>query len=421
MTEHTTDDLFRLDSRDLTATNLDSLIAELNQGVEVASFEVSDRAACGDGIASTADRITLNVSYRENRAGLPNQIILKTLLLNPALRLGLPAILSLSSVVSVLERIPLVGELASRLLFVIVGVFQKYCPQAPDAMYEVESRFYNQLRPQLAIEAPRTFGARYDARTRQFAVLMEDLILRGARFPNALESLPLDTVRSTLSNLARLHARYWNRPELDTELDWVPTRLEGGMYPVFNGIGFDLIRYQVESNPFKSRIIAPIGRSVRELWDGLWESQRLLQNGPRTLLHGDTHVGNSYVLPDGTSGLLDFQLLVKGHWCIDVSYYLITALDIETRRQHEAELIREYLAELARQGVDPVPSFDEAWHAHRLSSIWGLVIGWLITPPVNYGEEVTAANIERTTAAVIDLDAFSALRARGVRIDETTE
>ena len=401
-----TDDHFRLDAKNLTAAGLDFLFAELHEGVNVESFDIRERAACGDGIASTADRITLDVSYSENRAGLPDQIILKTLLLHPALRLGLPAILSLSSVVSALERVPLVGELASRLLFVIVGVFQKFFPQAPDAMYEVESRFYKQIRPQLEIEAPQVFGARYDERTRHFAVLMEDLTLRGARFPNALESLPLETVRSTLSTLAHMHARYWNSPELDAELDWVPTRLEGGMYPVFSGIGFDLIRYQVEKNAFKQDIIAPIGQTVRGLWDGLWESQRLLQSGPRTLLHGDTHVGNSYVLPDGTSGLLDFQLLVKGNWCIDVTYYLITALDIETRRQHEAELLDYYLTELDRQGVDRVPDFEEAWHDHRLASIWGLIIGWLITPPVNYGEEITTANIERTTAAVIDLDAF---------------
>ena len=151
------------------------------------------------------------------------------------------------------------------------------------------------------------------------------------------------------------------------------------------------------------------------LWDGLWRSQRLLESGPCTLLHGDTHLGNSYVLPDGSSGLLDFQLFVKGNWCIDVSYYLITALDTEVRRQHEAELIEYYLAELDRQGVKEVPDFEEAWHDHRLASIWGLVIGWLITPPANYGEDITAANIERTTAAVIDLDAFAALEVAPMR------
>ena len=78
--------------------------------------------------------------------------------------------------------------------------------------------------------------------------------------------------------------------------------------------------------------------------------------------------------------------------------------DFETFRK---QLLDYYLTELDRQGVDRVPDFEEAWHDHRLASIWGLVIGWLITPPVNYGEEITAANIERTTAAVIDLDAFS--------------
>lgn len=406
---------FRLDVRRLTTSTLDRLISELHEGVKVKSFEILERAACGDGIASTADRIKLGLTYRENSAALPEQVIFKTLLLNPLLRLGLPAILSLSTIVGALERIPLVGESASGLLFILVGLFQKFFPHAPDAMYDIESRFYREIRPQLDIEAPAIYGARFDERTRHFAVMMEDLSLRGAHFPTALESLPIETVQSTLSTLAHLHARYWNDPRLDGELAWVPTRFEGGMYPVFNGIGFDLICYQVEQNAFKQEIIAPIGQSVRGLWKGLWESQHLLLGGPRTLLHGDTHIGNSYVLPDGTSGLLDFQLLVKGNWCIDVTYYLITALDRDVRRQHEKELFDYYLAALAGEGVEQVPDFEEAWHDYRLASIWGLVIGWLITPPVNYGVPITAANIQRTTDAIIDLDAFAALEMEPIR------
>jgi hypothetical protein len=90
-----------------------------------------------------------------------------------------------------------------------------------------------------------------------------------------------------------------------------------------------------------------------------------------------------------------------------VTYYLITALDRGVRRQHEKELFHYYLAALAGQGVERVPDFEEAWHDCRLASIWGLVIGWLITPPVNYGVPITAANIQRTTDAIID--AFAAL------------
>jgi hypothetical protein len=41
--------------------------------------------------------------------------------------------------------------------------------------------------------------------------------------------------------------------------------------------------------------------------------------------------------------------------------------------------------------------------------LWGLVIGWLITPPENYGQEITAENTKRMVAAVEDFDALAAI------------
>lgn len=397
--------------RDLNPATLNRLIAPMHAGVEVSDCEILSRAACGDGVASTADRLNLQLEYRNNAAGLPDTLVFKTLLLHPGFRLGLPAILSLSRAVRTAERLPGLGGAAGRALFVIVGAYQKYFPQAPDAMYEIESRFYREIRPQLDIEAPRVFGAEYDPRSRQFAVLMEDLSLRDARFPTAQESLPLETVRSTLRSMAQLHAAYWNAPALQAELDWVPSRFAGGMYPVFDGIGLDLIRYQVSHHGFKQELIAPLGRNVDQLWQAMWDSQRLLQHGPQTLLHGDTHVGNSYVLPDRRGGLIDFQLLAKGHPMIDVSYYLMTALSVAQRRAEERGLIAGYLEALRELGVDSAPDAEVAWRDHRLASLWGLVIGWLITPPVNYGETITRANIERLSQAVADLDPFTLIEA----------
>ena len=397
--------------RDLDPATLNRLIAPMHAGVEVRDREIIARAACGDGVASTADRLNLKLAYRDNAVGLPDTLVVKTLLLHPGFRLGLPAILSLSRAVRMAEKLPGVGGAAGRALFVIVGAYQKYFPQAPDAMYEIESRFYREIRPRLEIEAPRVFGAEYDPRSRQFAVLMEDLSLREARFPTALESLPLETVRSTLRSMAQIHAAYWNAPALWAELDWVPSRFAGGMYPVFDGIGLDLIRYQVNHHRFKQDLVAPLERHVDQLWQAMWASQRLLQDGPQTLLHGDTHVGNTYVLPDGRGGLIDFQLLVKGHPMIDVSYYLMTALSTAQRRAEERGLIAGYLDRLRELGVDTVPDDEAAWRDHRLASLWGLVIGWLITPPVNYGEAITRANIERLSQAVADLDPFTLIEA----------
>jgi aminoglycoside phosphotransferase (APT) family kinase protein len=182
------------------------------------------------------------------------------------------------------------------------------------------------------------------------------------------------------------------------------------MFPVFDGIGLELIRYQVAQHAFKAELLSPLDRSVDQLWRDLWASQRILAKGPRTLLHGDTHIGNTYLLPDGSGGLLDFQLSVRGHWANDVTYLLVTALEPEKRRTHERELIGFYLDELRRQGVAEPPAADEAWRCHRLAVIWGLVIGWLITPPVNYGPEITRANISRLVTACQDLEVFALLK-----------
>ena len=59
--------------------------------------------------------------------------------------------------------------------------------------------------------------------------------------------------------------------------------------------------------------------------------------------------------------------------------------------------------------MDAVPDEDAAWLLYRQSAMWGLVIGWLITPPQNYGEAITRANLERLVAAVQDLETIAAL------------
>jgi hypothetical protein len=398
------------DLRRLDAATIQAVLQGLHPDVVVRGVEVLDRARCGDGVASTADRITLAVELEPGTdSELPSRMILKTLLLNPALRFGLPAVLSLAAVSRAAESLPLVGRGAQSALFVLVGLYQRFFPHAPDPMYVNEVRFYTEVRPELDLEAPRVFGGLFDERSRQFGILMEDVTLRGATFPNATRDVPVDSVRDWIANLARLHAGFWESPRLDSDLAWMPDRLSGGMFPVFDGIGRELIRYQVEHHQRKAELIRPLGRSVDQLWMDLWASQRELARGPLTLLHGDAHVGNTYLLPDGTGGFLDFQLSVRGNFANDLGYLLATALAPETRRAHERDLLDFYLDEIRRHGVDKPPSREETWQGYRLAMIWGLVIGWLITPPVNYGAAITEANISRMVTACEDLDAFSAL------------
>ena len=350
---------------DLTAPILTTALAERNPGVRVANVNVVETSVYGSQQVSTADRVTLELDYAHGAdVGLPARMLLKTFI----------------------DR-----------------------PHAPHVMYRTEERFYREIRPQLSIETPAAYGSLVDDEGRS-GVLMEDLGLRSARFPNATTTLTLEEVTSLLSTLAALHAQLWNSPRFNDDLAWVPTPLGGGMYETFTSIGLEIIRDQLR-HEFKAKLLAPLGHDLDELWDALWRAQEIIDSAPVTLLHGDTHVGNTYLLPDGgdgSGGLIDWQLMVRGRWSHDVTYLLTTSLETDRRRAHERELISIYLSELAARGVE-APEPDEAWKLYRLSAIWGLVIGWLITPPQNYGEAITAANVSRLVAAVDDLDSLAAL------------
>lgn len=367
MTESAASTGFPSDLDDLTPAILTSVLSERRPGVVVDEVDILAAKRCGDGVASTADRVVLELTYEGGTsAGLPERMVLKTMLASP---------------------------------------------HAPEAMYENEVRFYRELREELDIEAPTSFAGHFDPATGRFGLLLEDLDTRDARFPSALDPVSVEEVRSILGELAGMHARFWDSPRFAGDLAWVDTPMSGGMFDVFDLIGLELIEDQVARNPFKQELIAPLGRTIAEMWELLWQVQRRHCRAPMTLLHGDPHLGNTYMLPGERGGLLDWQLMMRGSWAHDVIYLLVTALDPEARRAHQLELLSEYLDRLAAAGAVGVPSLSAAFDQCRSAALWGLVIGWLICPPDNYGRPITEANISRTVAAVQDLETFSAIEA----------
>ena len=399
----------RLD--DLTPEVVTALLAEQHPGALVTGLEVLRSAHRGDGVASTADRVALELEY-ERDVGLPSRMLLKTVLLHRGLRFGPSAIQLTGKTLRALGSLPF-GSRLRPWVFSAIGAYQRRYPHAPDAMYVNEVRFYRSIRPELSIEAPLCFGSIFDEANRSFGVLMEDLTLRGARFPNAMTSVTLEEMQGLMSTLAALHARYWESPWLDSELRWLATPLSGGMAPVFQALGLDLIRNQVETNEYKAALIQSLGKTVDALWEALWKGQRILAEGPQTLLHGDPHIANTYLLPDARGGFLDWQLMMRGRWAHDFTYLVITGLSTEQRRRHDRALLERYLEALLQHGVRSAPSPSEAWLRYRQAAIWGLVIGWLITPTENYGEAITAANIARLVSAVQDLETLAALGREG--------
>jgi hypothetical protein len=103
--------------------------------------------------------------------------------------------------------------------------------------------------------------------------------------------------------------------------------------------------------------------------------------------------------------------MIRASWARDVSYILGTALPPALRKRHERALLGEYLKQLSQrlQANQEQPQEEEAWQLYCRAMAWGLVIGWLICPPVNYGQKIWMANVNRLVAACVDLRTFDLL------------
>ena len=111
--------------------------------------------------------------------------------------------------------------------------------------------------------------------------------------------------------------------------------------------------------------------------------------------------------------LVDWQLTSKGFALHDVSYAMATALSVAQRRRHERELLGYYRERLLAEGVRDAPADEELWLEYRRAVVWGVYIGWLTTPVVNYGWEVTVMNHLRLMTAYEDLETGKAIEALG--------
>jgi aminoglycoside phosphotransferase (APT) family kinase protein len=269
-------------------------------------------------------------------------------------------------------------------------------------MYVTEVRFYERVQPTLDCETPAVYGYGLDEETNRFAVVIEDLSLRQAHFPSALTPLTADDVAPLMTTLASLHAANWGRTDLQEAFDWLETSTRGKTAAWWTAGGRAAFGYELQE-PYKAKALGDL--SIDRLFAALARLQQENDTGPRTVVHGDTHIGNCYLLPDGGGGLLDWQLMRIANWANDVAYTLMTALDVEERRKGERDLLRHYLDELANRGVQP-PAWDDAWSQYRAQMVWGIV-AWMVTPTSMYSAELLDTLIRRCVAAAEDLDSLT--------------
>ena len=216
-------------------------------------------------------------------------------------------------------------------------------------MAEHEVRFYDTLQPDVSDISPKGYFGSFHPGGR-FMLITEDLEASGKRPFWLHHECSVEHARSVVTALARLHAAFWETGRFEKDLGWVRPRLTKfgrkwhrqsfqtarGKYPATE---------LAESMPDKVRQILSLWSSndlaIYDYWASL----------PQTILHGDSHLGNTYSAPDGTAGYFDWQVIFRENGLRDVSYFLGSALSNDQRTVHEKSIVEGYFDELEARGI----------------------------------------------------------------------
>jgi hypothetical protein len=332
----------------------------------------------GGGSSGTSSRRALTVTYNDQgqRAGLPTEIFVKS-----------------------------TSKLTQRL---VLGLSQ---------VIDGEIGFYGKMRQHVDIEAPQGYYADIDQRSWRSIILMEDVArTKGATFNTPQTRISRAAMEDLLANMATWHGRFWNQPELDSTFRWLRTPA-GHLQHISR---FIAMRKRSLIGSERARAVLPESlrsKSAQDaLWHGLEQAMARSSERPHTLLHGDSHIGNTYTTRDGRMGFADWQVTLKGNWGYDFAYTLTSGLAVEDRRQWERELLRMYLERLAASG-GPTLSFDQAWLNYRQQVFyayfaWVFTIGHGPLQPNMQPDHISREIIQRTANALVDLESLGALASK---------
>jgi hypothetical protein len=218
-------------------------------------------------------------------------------------------------------------------------------------LHEAEANYYSVLHAENPGLAPNAYYCRSYPGGR-FLFLLEDLTAKDCRPYWQADACSLEHARAVTVAQARFHARYWESERLLGDLAWVRPRTKRFGWDWLRSSFHDARRAFVDRIETAGLDVSAEAIALLQRWDQCadaifhhWESNA------HTVLHGDSHLGNTFSYPDGRAGYFDWQVMFCGHGLRDLSYFLLSALTNEDRVAHEKELFGLYLDTLAQGGV----------------------------------------------------------------------
>lgn len=239
----------------------------------------------------------------------------------------------------------------------------------------LEADFYCKIAPAVPMRVPDCVSTVIDREAQQAVIVMRDLIEDGATFCSALEAFSPDDASSSLAELAKLHLA----SNLLDGADWIRPRAAELARMTY--ITPEILQ-ELLDGPRGDNLSAEV-RSADRLIAAMRALAERVEARPQFLIHGDAHAGNIFRTSEGM-GVIDWQLLQRGGWALDVAYHLNAVLPTEVAEEEERRLVEEYLQHMRAAGAD-MPSDEDAWEQYREAVIYGYYL-WAITrrvdPPI---------------------------------------
>ncbi len=280
---------------------------------------------------------------------------------------------------------------------------------ASSGISKIEPDFYTYARERLDMEAPRAWYSAFDPNNHAYLVALHDMT-DSVEFCDHTTPMNRARAESQIDQMARLHARFYDSPELGTASlpfshwpdYWASLMRLAPQFGEYCDIAFG-----ASEDLFPPELYA----RRADIWPLTMASVERHRKLPRCLTHGDVHLKNWYVKPGDRMGLSDWQAITAAHWSRDLIYGITTALTIENRRAWFDDLLRLYVEKMREYGV-PGISFDEALLNCR-QQIFTALAFWTITyrpapgMPDMQPVPTTREFLRRIGAAVVELDALA--------------
>jgi len=201
-----------------------------------------------------------------------------------------------------------------------------------------------------------------------------------------------DQTKTVLRNIAKMHAKFWNRVFDDPSLSWIPDR---------HPLGYlSILKYIMLKE-----------KACNALWKAL---DKYFSHHPMTVGHGDCRPGNIMWYNNGLIALVDWQFANASLGTWDASYCIIMSTEVDVRRKHEEELINYYYDNLSSAykdffSEDLTYSREQCLEDHHLLKLVLALYGWaaLVTHMFDkYGNDPRDVRswADRITSAITDLD-----------------